>query len=92
MSKAFDIDKLKQNCLILWAIVQHKYRYLTKCISRFGGSGISWWLKTHQQQKEFETALKDLRKELADESVQLDLVEKVFTSFLIPEDDLDHVY
>ncbi len=92
MSKAFDIDKLKQNCLILWAIVQHKYRYLTECISRFGGSGISWWLKTHQQQKEFETALKDLRKELADESVQLDLVEKVFAGFLIPEDDLGHVY
>jgi hypothetical protein len=92
VSKAFDIEKFKQSCSTLWGIVQQKSRYLSHCISRFGGAGISWWFKTHQQQDEFKVALKDLRRELEDDAVQFDLVEKVFSGFIVPEEDLGHVY
>ena len=92
MSKSIDLEKLKQQISVFIDVVRRKFVYLIDCINRFGFPGISWWFKTHQQQDEFKIALADLRVELAAEEVCLQSVEKIFSDFVIPEEDLGHVY
>lgn len=72
--------------------MRRKSAYLVDCVNRFGVSGISWWLKTHQQRDEFLTALESLREELAKENTNLLVLEQTFSKFIVPEDDLGHVY
>ena len=92
MSKSFDFKKLKQQISIFIAIVQRKFAYLLDCINRFGFAGVSWWFKTHQQIDALKIALEELRSELAADEVCLLSVERTFSDFIIPEDDLGHVY
>jgi len=92
VSKSFDFEKLKQQMSVFINIARRKFAYLVDCINRFGFPGLSWWFKTQQQQDEFEIALADLRVELAAEKVSLLSVEKIFSDFIIPEEDLGHVY
>jgi len=92
VSQKFDFDKLKQQTAIVLDDTRRKFAYLLDCFNRFGVSGISWWFKTHKQKDEFELALKELRLELAEEGASLLAVERVFSQFIVPEDDLGHVF
>ncbi len=92
MSKSIDFEKLKQQISVFIDVVRRKFAYLLDCINRFGFPGIAWWFKSHQQQDEFKIALADLRNELAQEQTCLLSVEKIFSDFVIPEEDLGHVY
>lgn len=92
MSKSIDFEKIKQQISMFLDVLRQKFAYLMDCINRFGFSGVAWWFKTHQQQDEFKIALMDLRTELAKKEVNLLLVEKIFSDFIIPEEDLGHVY
>ncbi len=92
MSKSFDFDKFKQQTSIFIGMVGRKFAYLMDCINRFGFSGVSWWFKTHGQSDQLKIALEDLRTELDSEEANLLLIEKKFSDFIIPEDDLGHVY
>jgi len=92
VSKSDDFEQIKQKLLTFWAVVRQKFAYLLVCVNRFGSSGISWWLKTHAQQDEFELALTGLRTELQAEAVDLACIEKTFLEFIVPEEDLGHVY
>lgn len=92
VSKSLDFEKLKGQISVFLGLVKRKFAYLLDCINRFGISGIPWWFRTYSQIDEFEIALQDLRVDLAAENANLLLVEKIFADFLIPEDDLGHVY
>ena len=92
MSKSFDFEQLKRQILVIFDVVRRKFTYLMDCINRFGLAGISWWIKTQQQEKEFKIALADLREELSGAEVSLLSVEKTFSDFILPEEDLGHVY
>ncbi|MBV1908747.1 MAG: hypothetical protein KUG78_05460 [Kangiellaceae bacterium] len=92
MSNKFDFDKIKKQLAITYSDARRKFVYLMDCINRFGFSGIAWWLKTHKQKDSFELALEILRSELEKQTVSLDVVEKTFADFIVPEDDMGHVY
>jgi hypothetical protein len=92
VSDKVDFEKLKKQAAEMFANGKRKFAYLVECVNRFGASGISWWIKTHKQKDELEVALSDLRAELAQDDVQLSIVERVFGDFIIPEEDLGHVY
>ncbi|MCF6192972.1 MAG: hypothetical protein L3J46_01410 [Kangiellaceae bacterium] len=55
-------------------------------------SGFQWWFKTQAQHDEFELALSQLRTDLAAAEVNLLSVERVFADYIVPEEDLGHVY
>ncbi len=92
MSKSFDFEQLKHQISVFFDVARRKFAYLMDCINRFGLAGISWWFKTQRQEDEFKIALADLREELAGAKVCLLSVEKTFSDFIIPEEDLGHVY
>jgi hypothetical protein len=92
VSKSIDPEKLKQQISVFIDVVKSKFVYLMDCIDRFGAAGVSWWFKTHQQHDEFKIALQDLRVTLAGDEASLLLVEQAFSDFIIPEEDLGHVY
>ncbi len=92
MSDKFDFEEIKQKAAVLLQDGKRKFAYLVECVNRFGPSGFNWWLKTHRQKDEFEVALQDLREELKKDDVELLAVEHVFSDFIVPEEDLGHVY
>ena len=92
VTKSVDFDQIKQKLLLFWAEALRKFAYLLVCINRFGLSGLSWWFKSQAQQDEFEVALSQLRIDLAADDVDLRCIDKTFTDFIVPEEDLGHVY
>jgi hypothetical protein len=92
VSDKVDFEKIKQQAAIIFNDGKRKFAYLIECVNRFGISGFSWWLKTHQQKDEFEIALGDLRVELDKDDANLLAMERVFSDFIVPEDDLGHVF
>ncbi len=92
VSKSVDFEKIKEQMSVFIGLVRRKFTYLMDCIDRMGMAGVSWWFKTHQQQDKFKIVLQDLRVALAGEQASLLSVEKTFSDFIIPEEDLGHVY
>lgn len=92
MSEKVDFEKIKQQATVMFNDGKRKFAYLLECIDRFGVSGFSWWIKTYKQKDEFEIALEDLRVELAKEDASLLAMERIFNDFMVPEDDLGHVF
>jgi len=92
VTKSVDFEQIKQKLLIFWAEAGRKFAYLLVCVNRFGLAGLHWWFKTQAQQDQFERALSQLRTDLSAEEVDLRCIEKTFLDFIVPEDDLGHVY
>ncbi len=92
VSKSFDLEKLKQKLSVVASNAERKFNYLVECINRFGFAGIAWWFKTQSQLDEFNLALQVLRKDLEQDDINLLLIEQTFTDFIVPEEDLGHVY
>jgi hypothetical protein len=92
VKESFDFKKLKHRIGFAVSDYKRKVAYFRNCTSRFGVSGVSWFFKTHTQRDSFVNALGILRKELDAEDVNLSSIEKTFSNFIIPEEDLGHVY
>lgn len=92
MSKSIDFVKIKSQITLLSGIVRRKFAYFMASVNRFGFTGIAWWFKTHGQIDELEIALADLRAHLEQDGIDLLIVERTLTDFIIPEEDLGHAY
>jgi len=92
VSEPSNFDKLKRRVSIALGEIQRRLIYLLSCVDRFGIPGVTWWFKTYKQIDQLNLALVELRLKLSEKEISLLWLEDTFSQFIIPEEDLSHVY
>jgi len=81
------INNTKSRMRLIWSIFLQKFQHLVQEISEDPSGGFSWWLKTHKQKPSFDEALVRLRQSARKPDFQLDEVTRVFSQFILKDDD-----
>ncbi len=84
-------NKTKEQLLLLWSVFLQKSKHLIQEISYDPAGGFIWWLKTHKQKLAFDEALVKLRQNARKPDFQLDEVTRIFSEFILKEDDAGQV-
>ena len=92
VSEVSNFDKFKQRVSIVLGEIKRRLIYLLNCVERFGISGVAWWFRTYKQVDQLNSALVELRLKLTEKKISFLWLEDTFSQFIIPEEDLAHVY